>query len=143
MGAAVAMLPPRVPALRICGGPAARGGGQGRDEGGEVGAAHPRVGQTGAQQGVAVLVLPAADLADPAQADERGGPQLPGVDGGHEVGAARHGDGGRHGGERRDGLVQRGGQRHGLRRLRCVRGQTGCPFPLPHLVPPVLPYGTC
>ena len=47
-----------------------RGGGERRDERGEVGAAHPRVGETGAEHRVAVLVLPAADLADPAEADE-------------------------------------------------------------------------
>ena len=71
VGAAVAMLPPRVPALRICGGPGgARGRGERRDERGEVGAAHPGVGEAGAEQRVSVLVLPAADLADPAEADE-------------------------------------------------------------------------
>ncbi|CAM5340313.1 hypothetical protein SRIMM317S_01737 [Streptomyces rimosus subsp. rimosus] len=91
----------------------ARRGGQARDEGGEVGAAHPREGQSGAEEGVAVLVLPAADLADPAEPDQSGGPQQPGVDGGHQVRTARYGHGGGHGGERRHGLVERGRQRHG------------------------------
>ncbi|CAM5733979.1 hypothetical protein SALBM311S_02477 [Streptomyces alboniger] len=60
VGAAEAMLPPRVPALRICGRPGgARGGGERRDERGEVGAAHAGVGEARAEQCVPVLVLPA------------------------------------------------------------------------------------
>lgn len=79
---------------------------------------------------MAVLVVPAAQLADPAEADQRGGAQEPLVDGRHQVRAPgdRYGCG--HGAECRHGLVQRGRQRHRLRRLRCVRGQPSCPFPV-------------
>lgn len=116
------MFPPRVAGVADLRGPGgARGGRQRGDQGGEIRPSHPRVGEARTEQRVAVLVLPAADLVDPAQAHQGGGPQQPGVDGGHEVGAARDGHGGGHGGERRHGLVERGRQRHGLRRLRAPR----------------------
>lgn len=108
----------------------ARGRGQGGDQGGEVGPPHAGVGESGAEQSVTVLVVPAAELADPAEADQSGGTQEPLVDGRHQVRATGHRNGGRHGAERRHGLVERDGQRHGLRRLRCVRGQPSCPFPV-------------
>lgn len=78
---------------------------------------------------MAVQVLPAADLADPVEAHEGCGSEVSGVDRRHEIGAARDGHGGGHGGERRHRLVERGRQRHRVRRVRCVRGQASCPFP--------------
>ena len=131
VGAAVAMLPPRVPALRICGGPAAR-------------AAAARAGIRAAKSGrpMRAWVRPAPSRAwpswycqprislirpRPTSAAGRSSPELtaairsvpPAT--GTAAGMAA---------ERRHGLVERGGQRHGLRRLRCVRGQPSCPFPV-------------
>ena len=128
VGAAVTMLPPSVPGvadLRRSG--RAGGGGQRRDERGEVRAAHAGVGQSGAEQRVAVGVLPAADLADASESDQSRGAQKAGVDRCHQVGAAgdRHGCG--HGGQRRDRLVERGGQRHRASRLPCVRAHAAAP----------------
>ncbi|CAM5451687.1 hypothetical protein STENM223S_05723 [Streptomyces tendae] len=129
VGAAEAMLPPRVPALRMCGGPAAR-------------AAAASAGMSAAKSGrpMRAWVSPAPSSACPSRYCQprislilQGGPArragAAGVDGGHQVGAAGDGHGGGHGGEGRHGLVQRRGQRHGLRRLRCVRAQDRLPLP--------------
>lgn len=123
VGAAVAMLPPRVAGVADLRGPGgACGSGQRGDQSGEIRPSHPRVGEPGAEQGVPVLVLPAADLVDPAQAHQRGGPQQPGVDGGHEVGA--HAATGTAAGMAASAATASSSealQRHGLRRLRPLR----------------------
>ncbi len=95
--------------LRRAGG--AGGVGERGDERGEVGAVHPGVGESGAEYGgAAVLVAPAAQFGDPAEADQGGGAQPSGVDGFHQVGGSGHRYRGRGGGQRVDGLVERGRQ---------------------------------
>lgn len=137
------MLPPRVPALRTCGRPAAR-----------AAAARPgiRAAKSGrpirarvrpaAEQRMAVQVLPAADLADPAEAHQGCGSEESGVDRRHEIGAARDGHGGRHGRERRHRLVERGLPTSPCA-TRAVRAWSS-QLPLPRCPgSSAPPYGTC
>lgn len=144
VGAAEAMLPPSVPALRICGGPAAR-------------AAAASAGIRAAKSGrpMRACVSPAPSSAWPSwycqprislmrprptsavglscpelTAAMRSVPPATGTAAGMADSAATASS-------RVVGSVT------ACPACGACVVKTGCPFPLPHLVPPVLPYGTC